>query len=1247
MSRGSVGQFLTAAQESGLFSGEQSQEITSLCAGDSALTVEQVASRMVEKNILTVFQAEQLLAGRGKECLIAGRYRVLEKLGEGGMGAVYKAQDTNLDRVVAIKVLPAGRLNDADAIARFQREAKALARLSHPNITQAYDSGSDEGRHFLVMEFVEGIGLDKVLRQHGALPPGVAADFIHQAAIGLEHSHEKGLVHRDLKPANLLVAGVLPQRAGGAKGGGSKSGGSKASPPVVKILDLGLARFLQDQIGERQLTQEGTGMGTPDYMAPEQFRDALNADVRSDIYGLGCTLYHLIAGQVPFPGSSFSEKAHAHAKKEPIPLEEYCPEVPAGLAIAVAKMMAKHPDARFQTAGEAASALAPFVAGSSQSVIRLKASGEWKALGALSATKPKAERRNLFVMAGGGAAIVVLLVVSALLAAPYFFSPPQRMGTVRVEQPEEKSSGEAGKSGGEKPAEKKSGAPKSPESKQPSEPPAPKVITIENGLTVAKDGTGQYQTISEALEKVSPNQTIRVLDNAVYQETLTIGRPSSQTGITLESVKGATLQFPANMDGIGLKILSVPQVTVRGFQMTNAAPLRFLIVAYGRSSGLHLQSLRMTTDNPSTCHVSLEQVLPTAERTVVEDCTLRGGSGGVRLSGFLAYDTAGPCGNVLVRNNTILEAAQGILLVGSLKQVCVVGNRVGFSANVAVQLENLLPGAEDILIANNTLAESATGFRYWDNGKTPPERKGIRLAANLVLESERADMMYLDSGGDPFNPRGPGDGASLHDAWQWEKNWRETKIPTGSGIFVQSWIPLAPADRREEEIPLLSREVKSADFLKPAKDSPLATGGLGGDFPAWVGAVPPEDAAAWDWEKTWTAFEIESKKPKVVTIKNGLTVAQDGTGQFKTIGEALDKVSEGQTIRVLDNAVYQELVKINRATSQAGITLESPLGATLKFPSPDFGIRIVNVPRVTVRGFTCTNDGELKCFVLASGRCQGLRLSSLKMNATSQAIYSIALEGIAPGPDPMFVENCTIYGGSIGIRLSGFLTYNQPNTSGAILIRDNTILNAMQGLSLVGSLKNVCVAGNRVGLSEMVGLQLENLLPGTENILIANNSFVECTAAFRYWDNGNLQIARKNIRITNNLMLRCAVADMIFCDSGGDLAMQRGPGDGKALHTAWRWGSNWRETPIVTGEDLQSKSWIPVAPSDQRLDEIKDLNRNPKAADFLQPAKDSPLATGGVGGDLPGFVGAVPPVGAATWDWDKTWKALEAASSAE
>src|SRR5262245_11512083 len=285
-----------------------------------------------------------------------GRYQLLERLGRGGMGEVYLAHDTQLDRRVAVKVLPPESVNDPEAVARFRREARALAKLSHSAIVQAHDAAEESGRHFLVMEYVEGPSLEHVLKREGPIAPTRAADYIYQAARGLQHAHEKGLIHRDLKPSNLLVT---------ARG-------------EVKLLDLGLARFLQDQIADPDLTREGQGLGTPDYTAPEQFHDAHASDARSDIYALGCTLYRLLTGRVPFPGTSLSEKAGAHEGKEPTPIEELCPEAPLGLALTVRKMMAKRPADRFQSAREVAAALAPYVAGSSPLQEQIRTTNDWQ-----------------------------------------------------------------------------------------------------------------------------------------------------------------------------------------------------------------------------------------------------------------------------------------------------------------------------------------------------------------------------------------------------------------------------------------------------------------------------------------------------------------------------------------------------------------------------------------------------------------------------------------------------------------------------------------------------------------------------------------------------------------------------------------------------------------------------------------------------------------------------------------------------
>jgi WD40 repeat protein/tRNA A-37 threonylcarbamoyl transferase component Bud32 len=291
---------------------------------------------------LTPYQVNQLLQSKGDK-LVLGPYVILERLGEGGMGQVYKARHRLMDRVVALKVIRQDRLADSAAAGRFLREIKAAAQLSHPNIVTAYDATQVGDTLVFAMEFVDGPDLARLVKQGGALPVEQACEYVRQAAAGLAHAHDRGLVHRDIKPSNLLVS----FREG-----------------TVKVLDMGLARLRQslredDQTGG--LTQPETVMGTPDYIAPEQALNAHNVDIRADLYSLGGSLYYLLTGQVPFPGGSSTEKLLKRQLEDPVSLERLRPEVPAGLSAVVRKMMARRPEDRYQTPDDVARELAPFI----------------------------------------------------------------------------------------------------------------------------------------------------------------------------------------------------------------------------------------------------------------------------------------------------------------------------------------------------------------------------------------------------------------------------------------------------------------------------------------------------------------------------------------------------------------------------------------------------------------------------------------------------------------------------------------------------------------------------------------------------------------------------------------------------------------------------------------------------------------------------------------------------------------------
>ncbi len=300
-----------------------------------------LAKFLVQKRWLTRFQISQVLQGKAK-ALVLGAYRVLDCIGEGGMGNVFKAHHVPMNRTVALKLIRKEKLANPGAVRRFYQEAQTAAQLIHPNIVLAYDAGQLGARHFLAMEFVDGIDLARLVRKSGPLPVIQACDYIRQAALGLQHAYERGVVHRDIKPANLLV--------------------TAGSPAVVKILDMGLAR-LATANQTSGVTHDGAVLGTPDYLAPEQALDSKNADIRSDIYSLGCTFYFLLTGRPPYQGGSLTEILLKHQMEPLVPPEKVRSDVPPAVGVIVGKLLAKRPEDRFQTPAEAAASLEPFCRG--------------------------------------------------------------------------------------------------------------------------------------------------------------------------------------------------------------------------------------------------------------------------------------------------------------------------------------------------------------------------------------------------------------------------------------------------------------------------------------------------------------------------------------------------------------------------------------------------------------------------------------------------------------------------------------------------------------------------------------------------------------------------------------------------------------------------------------------------------------------------------------------------------------------
>jgi eukaryotic-like serine/threonine-protein kinase len=271
--------------------------------------------------------AEQTTSN-GRRPVRIGKYQILHHIASGGMGAVYKALDVEAQREVALKVLPPDLAANPRMCERFRREAQAAAKLRHENVVAIYEFGEAADTFYLALEFVEGIDLHEYCKRHGPLPAALVRELLKQAAKALGHIHNRGIVHRDIKPSNFLL-------------------NENEGRPILKLIDLGLARHASEEAG--RVTRDGTTIGTVDYMSPEQAHDSGSADIRSDIYSLGCTFYHMLAGHAPFHEGSLIERLTKHVNLEPPDIRTINPNVPDDLVLILRRTLRKKPSERYQT----------------------------------------------------------------------------------------------------------------------------------------------------------------------------------------------------------------------------------------------------------------------------------------------------------------------------------------------------------------------------------------------------------------------------------------------------------------------------------------------------------------------------------------------------------------------------------------------------------------------------------------------------------------------------------------------------------------------------------------------------------------------------------------------------------------------------------------------------------------------------------------------------------------------------------
>lgn len=729
-----------------------------------------LAARLVQNGTLTRFQAQSLLQGRYRN-FIVGKYRVLEPIGAGGMSKVYLGEHTAMGHRVALKILPASRVKDPSLVERFHREARAIAALNHPNIVRAHDIDKEESFYYIVMDYVEGLNLDDLVKRRGPLDPEHAAYYIDQAADGLQHIHEAGMVHRDIKPGNLLL-----DRAG-----------------TVRILDLGLARFLtnrRDQLTEKY--DENTILGTADFLSPEQGLKSHTVDIRADIYSLGATLYYLLTGRTPYEGGTVTQKLLAVQLKDPTPLISIRPELPPGLVAVVETMMVKKPDERYQTPGEVCEALAPWTQNppppppseimprvtvsphrtppptpgldqsaqptlGAASTLRNTGASARKKMGRTTrlteARRPVWKRRRLLIALGSALALALILLVWR----PWRAAQPNPAGDDTVA------------AGNQRPA-------------VPVELPSPPPGSL---VVAAAGAEPRYPTVAAALAAAKPGQRTTILiRNPVHQEQLSLAG-SKATNVTIESHPGMTATWvppPGAPDNKGLLDLTgVEGVRVKGIRFDGQQRIRDLVKVTGACPELTLDDIQVTGFTRSG--VAFFGCTGTESRLVTVQRLLASG-GGEGASGVLFEQGIAHKSIQLLDCRFDGPMASGVAIAGPLTGFNLLRGRF-FRLQQGVHYRPAgTPTAFNARIRNNTFCEVTTGVEFL---MSPPVASAneVQVIDNLFVSTGHLAQLY----GVPLMPQD-----RPIPAWIWTDTHKVPSAPKPLYFRKAFTLPTKPAN---------------------------------------------------------------------------------------------------------------------------------------------------------------------------------------------------------------------------------------------------------------------------------------------------------------------------------------------------------------------------------------------------------------------------------------------------------------------